>query len=199
MGHFSFYTGLATIFMVLFVSRAAINKSWGFAAMLTPIVLAVTGLGFFAVVLFGDTMTGVTAALGATPLFIAVMVGAAQNIMSKSTKYSLFDPTKEMAYIPLDQEQKVKGKAAIDVVGARLGKSGGSLIQQGLIITLGSVAAIGPFVAIALLIIIGAWLLAARSLNKQFVELTSPDKAAEAVESTEGEKVVEGEAQPATT
>ena len=57
----------------------------------------------------------------------AVTFGAAQNIMSKSAKYSLFDPTKGR-YIPFDPESKVKGKAAIDVVGGRLGKSGGSFV-----------------------------------------------------------------------
>ena len=38
----------------------------------------------------------VTAALGTTPLMLAVIVGALQNIFSKGAKYSLFDPCKEM-------------------------------------------------------------------------------------------------------
>jgi AAA family ATP:ADP antiporter len=115
---------------------------------------------------------GYIAMIGTTPVMLAVIFGAAQNIMSKSAKYSLFDPTKEMAYIPLDQEQKVKGKAAIDVVGARLGKSGGAVIQQVLVVTLGTITAYTPYVAGILLLIIAAWMYAVRSLNKQFIDLT---------------------------
>ncbi len=37
-----------------------------------------------------------------------MQVGMVQNILSKAIKYALFDPTKEMAYIPLDQDTKVR-------------------------------------------------------------------------------------------
>ncbi len=169
MGKFSFTTGIVTVFMMLFVGGNVIRRfGWGVGAMITPVVLLITGIAFFAFVLFRDNLAGTIAALGTTPLFLAVIVGMIQNIMSKSAKYSLFDPTKEMAYIPLDQEAKVKGKAAIDVVGARLGKSGGSLVQQGLLLMFGTIAAITPYVAVVLFAIIGAWLIAARSLSKQF-------------------------------
>lgn len=175
MGAFSTFTGAVTIIMMFVGGWIIRKKGWGFAAIITPIVLLVTGVGFFGFVIFRDSLAGMIAFLGTTPLMLAVLFGMAQNIMSKSTKYSLFDPTKEMSYIPLDQEQKVKGKAAIDVVGARLGKSGGSFIQQGLLVVFGSLAAITPYVAIAMIGFIVAWMFAVRSLNRQFVALTTGD------------------------
>lgn len=185
MGMFSTVTGAATIFMMIFVGGNLIRKKgWGFAAMITPVVLLLTGAGFFAFVLFRDNLAGFIAMFGTSPLMLAVLFGAAQNVMSKSAKYSLFDPTKEMAYIPLDQESKVKGKAAIDVVGARLGKSGGSFIQQGLLVGFGSIAAITPYVAVILLAIIVLWVYAVKALNKQFVALTC-EKAQAPVASSE--------------
>ena len=65
------------------------------------------GVLFFALVLFGAPLNPMLATFGLTPLMAAVLVGAAQNVFSKSSKYSLFDPCKEMAYIPLDQETQV--------------------------------------------------------------------------------------------
>ncbi|MEZ5314949.1 MAG: NTP/NDP exchange transporter [Chlamydiales bacterium] len=174
MGFFSTITGAITVLMMLFVGGNVIRRfGWGKAALVTPVVLFVTGSIFFSLVIFRDNLSGAIAAFGTTPLMLAVVVGMIQNIMSKSCKYSLFDPTKEMAYIPLDQEQKVKGKAAIDVVAARVGKSGGSLVQQGLLVTFGTIGAITPYLGVILGITIIGWIIAGRSLNKQFLQLTT--------------------------
>ncbi len=173
MGLFSQITGCVSMFMMLFVGGNVIRKfGWGKAAQTTPVVLLLTGVAFFAFIIFRDQLTGIISGIGSTPLMLAVIFGTAQNIMSKSSKYSLFDPTKEMAYIPLDPESKVKGKAAIDVVGARFGKSGGAFINQALIVGLGSVALITPYVAGILFAIIFAWITAAKSLSKQFGTLS---------------------------
>lgn len=178
MGKFSFFTGAATIFMLFLGGFIIRKKGWGFAAMITPVMLMVTGCLFFAFILFREDLGMYVAALGTTPLMMAVVIGMIQNIMSKSTKYSLFDPTKEMSYIPLDPESKVKGKAAIDVVGARLGKSGGAFFQQGLVILLNTtVAAITPYVALAMVVMIAIWMIAVRVLNKEFITLTEQKQA----------------------
>jgi len=158
------------------LSRFIFRKyGWGVAAAITPTVLLVTGVAFFGLVLFSTPLTPMLAGLGLTPLLAAVYVGALQNIFSKSAKYSLFDPCKEMAYIPLDEETKLKGKAAIDVVCNPLGKSGGALIQQFLILGFGSLATSTPYLGAILLIIVLVWLGAARSLDAQFTPLVQKD------------------------
>ncbi|CAI5991737.1 unnamed protein product, partial [Closterium sp. NIES-64] len=185
MGDFSSMTGIVTFAMML-LSRVIFRKyGWGTAALITPTVLLLTGVAFFGLVLCGGPLTPALASIGMTPLLAAVYVGAAQNIFSKSAKYSLFDPCKEMAYIPLDEETKVKGKAAIDVVCNPLGKSGGALIQQFLIFAFGSLANSTPYLGAILLGIVVAWLAAARSLDAQFTPLAAEElqeKKAEAEE-----------------
>lgn len=171
MGKFSFVTGFVTLLMLLLVGGNLIRRmGWRYSALFTPVVLIITGMGFFSFMMFGDKLTGLAALMEATPLMLAVLFGAAQNIMSKSTKYALFDPTKEMTYIPLDSESKVKGKAAVDVVGARLGKSGGSFIQILLFTFVGGISAITPYVAGILVVIVAAWLVAVVALDKMFTE-----------------------------
>ncbi len=174
MGLFSTITGIFTIFMILFVGGNLLRKKgWTFTALITPIMILITGGLFFTFVLFNSTLSPFMAFLGLSPLMLAIIFGMIQNILSKSSKYSLFDPTKEMAYIPLDEESKVKGKAVIDVVGGRLGKSGGSLIQQALFLTLGPLTVVTPYIAVILFGVILVWIKSGKSLGKQFSQLVT--------------------------
>lgn len=192
MGIFSMMTGLITIFMMLFVGGNVMRRfGWRAGAIFTPMMLLVTGIGFFAFIIFRDSLGGIVSLFSTTPLFLAVVFGAIQNILSKGAKYSLFDPTKEMAYIPLDDEQKVKGKAAIDVAAARIGKSGGSLVQQFLIGTIGF-AAMTPYVAALVLCVVLVWIGAANALSKLFHQANAKREAEEAAEAAAGEAVAVG-------
>lgn len=173
MSNFSLATGFTTLFLMLFVSSNVIRSfGWTVAALATPLVLAVTGVGFFGFILGQAALASLLERLALTPVAVGVWFGTIQNILSKGTKYALFDPTKEMAYIPLDREAQVKGKAAIDVVGARFGKAGGSLLQQILIGIYGSLLAITGQIAILLFLIIGIWIWADLRLGREFSKLT---------------------------
>eukprot|EP00986_Skeletonema_menzelii_P004205 scaffold1416_cov142-Skeletonema_menzelii.AAC.6 len=177
MGNFSSATGSVTLAMMLLGRKIFQKFGWGFAAKVTPTMIGVTGMAFYALTLFAPFFAPIAASLGTTPLMLAVLVGAAQNILSKSAKYSLFDPCKEMAYIPLDQDSKTKGKAAVDVVGNPLGKSGGALIQQFLIFGVGSLAAATPWLAGILAVLLTFWFKAVNSLSVQFDEAMAAEES----------------------
>lgn len=166
--------GVATL-TSLFVSGSSVRKcGWTFTALLTPLILFLTSLCFFGGFFFKEQFsTWNIAWMGLTPLALVVFLGSAQNIFSRGAKYSVFDTTKEMAFVPLNAESKLVGKAAIDGVCSRLGKSGGSIIYQGLLLLFSTLTATAPYVVLALIVIIGIWICAIRLLGKQFNELTS--------------------------
>ena len=117
---------------------------------------------------------------GTGPLALAVMVGTAQNVLSKATKYSLFDSTKEMAYIPLDDEMKTKGKAAVDVIGGRFGKSGGGIIQSTFFILMPAFTftEATPYFAGIFFVVVILWLLAVKGLGKEYYKKLEENEAA---------------------
>ncbi len=170
MGNFSIYTGIVTV-SVIFLSKGLVSKfGWRWGALATPLILFLTALAFFSFLFFKENLTGVMAMLGTTPLMMAVIVSTAQTLLSKSSKYSLFDPTKEMAYIPLDQELKIKGKAAVDVTVHQFGKAAGGYVSGFLLVVLaaGDLMSIAPYLAGVILLAIIAWLVAVKVLDRMY-------------------------------
>lgn len=157
----------------LFTTSNLIRRySWTACAMIPLCIVAITGVGFFSFVL--AQQWGIAPSIaGASPLFLIVTLGSLQNCLSRAAKYTLFDATKEIAFIPLSNESKLKGKAAIDGVGSRLGKSGGSVIHQGLLLMFATVASSTPYVAVIFCLVILAWSFAILSLGKQFDQLAT--------------------------
>jgi AAA family ATP:ADP antiporter len=168
MGKFSATTGVVTLITFTIGSNVLRRLGWKVAALFTPMMILITGGLFFIFVMFREAVEQANM-LPFTVLYGAVMLGAAQNVLSKATKYALFDPTKEMSYIPLDQEAKIKGKAAIDVVGARLGKSGGGLILQ-LILLFGTIMDVVPILFVLVGLIVFAWIKAAHTLSGLYAQ-----------------------------
>jgi AAA family ATP:ADP antiporter len=175
MNHVVSIIGLVATITSLFVAGNAIRKlGWTFTALITPAILILTSIGVFTFFFMNQSMPDFTIAfLGLTPLAMVVFFSTAQNILSRGAKYSVFDATKEMAFVPLDSESKLVGKAAIDGVCSRLGKSGGSVVLQSLLFFFSTISASAPYVAAVLFGVIGIWIAAIRLLGKQFNELTT--------------------------
>jgi len=185
MGMVTSIVGAVSLFTAFFLGGGIIRFfGWHFSAQITPIVVGVTGILFFLLLQTQHIIEPLTAMFGISPLLLIVIFGTVQNISSKVVKYSFFDPTKEMSYIPLDQESKVKGKAAIDVVGSRLGKSGSAWIQLALIqmVGTGSVLSISHFLLPFMTITVFFWITSIKSLNKQFLEKTGEQERADETE-----------------
>lgn len=181
MGQVMVWMAIIATITGLFTTTNLIRRySWTLCALIAPIIVGVTGLFFFGVILYQDISSVL---FGVSPLMLAVTLGSIQNCLSRASKYTFFDTTKEIAFIPLSNQSKLKGKAAIDGVGSRVGKSGGSVIHSGLLLMFSSVTSSTPYVAIIFLGIILVWALSVMTLGKQFNELTSQSAELEILES----------------
>lgn len=177
MNRVTTWIGFIATFASFFISGNALRYfGWTATAMITPLILFVTSVGFFGCFFLKDSPGIVAALTGFSPLVLVVFFGTLQNCLSRAAKYTVFDATKETAFIPLSQEDKIKGKAAVDGICNRLGKSGGSVIYQFLLITFSTLAASAPYVAFVLFSIIAVWMMAVRGLGKQFAVLSKTEE-----------------------
>jgi len=134
MSKITYIIGIIAALSAFFISGNIIRRlGWRFTAMVTPVVLLLSSVGFFYFIFarkYHLTSNLFLTLWGLSPLVLSVFFGSLQNVLSRALKYTVFDDTKEMAFIPLSAEEKLQGKSAIDGIGSRLGKSSSSLVLQ---------------------------------------------------------------------
>jgi len=72
MGTFQAYQGFAAIFFMLIGSNILRRVTWSFAALLTPAMILITGIGFFGFIVFEKHLEFIAVFLGTGPLALAV-------------------------------------------------------------------------------------------------------------------------------
>lgn len=171
VGSYLRMTGILTISFVLVGSNIIRFFGWYAAAIITPAIMLATGSVFYYSANFNsETLTAICLMIGYDPIMLAIIFGAIQNVVTKSTKYTLFDSTKEMAYVPLEEDLKVRGKAAVDSIGNKLGKSMSAFIQSTIffIFPAATFESISPYLMVIFFVVCVIWLWAVRSLGKEY-------------------------------
>jgi len=118
------------IFTVLSIYILQTHR-WRMSALITPVVSLLTGGAFFLFMLLKDC--SYITALQTSALSIGILFGSINNVFTRGIKHTIFDSTKEMIYIPLDDDLQTKGKAAAETIGMKFGKGAGGAIQQTLL------------------------------------------------------------------
>jgi AAA family ATP:ADP antiporter len=163
------YTSVVSTTFALIVTNLSLRYAgWTATALITPLAYLLTGIFFYIAQL--DDYAG---SLTAMPLdLFALYAGGVHICFTRGAKYSVFDSTKEMAYIGLSKEERVNGKAAIDGIASRFGKSGGSFIFFFLYGILGNnIILTIPYVFAVVSIITCLWMVAVRNLGQHYQDI----------------------------
>ncbi|WIA39919.1 hypothetical protein OEZ86_013359 [Tetradesmus obliquus] len=215
-GDVATWSGVVTGGLMLLSPLLFERWGWRGVANTTPNMLLWGGSAFFAACityqhLFGAAVAaGGAAAAGPVSLVllqVLVMSGALLYVFGKGAKFSLFKPAEEMVYITLDEDGRTRGKAAIDVVGSQTGKSGGSLLQQALLLaSAGSITGIMPVMFGVFFLMLRGWRSAVHELSQvrhysydspsSSMEEEEEDAAAAAAAAAAGSRTLPGRLSP---
>jgi AAA family ATP:ADP antiporter len=170
-GEYQRCMGLASIVFMVLGAWMMRRFRW-YACAITPvIIMSICGTLFFAWVVFAKQIHALFPTWNI--LYMTVIAGMITVTFSKGVKFSIFDATKEMAYIPLSDELKNKGKSAVDVLGERIGKSGGALIQSLCFTIFPTITYhdLAPYFLVLFIVAMAAWFYAVSRLSTDYTAL----------------------------
>ncbi len=170
MGHLSLWCGLLTVVSALWIAPGILQRySWEIAALATPIALLITEGVFF---LFLRLPNQCQLILGWEPmqwLQVVVWLGSFQYCLCRALKYTLFDSSKEIAFVMMSQDERMSGKLLIDGFCARLGRGSASGISLFLAHLTGGAIASAWLAAPIAMSACGVWIASTYRLRNELV------------------------------
>ena len=132
-GRLALWSGILTAFSALVVTPYLLRKCrWVVASLVTPACLLLTEGAFFIALWHPST---------SHQLELLVFLGTLFFCLVRAAKYTLFDSSKELSFIPLPSIEKMQGKLIIDGMCSRLGRGSASIVSITLINLCGGVLA----------------------------------------------------------
>jgi AAA family ATP:ADP antiporter len=159
--------GILAVIMSLISRRIFQIFSWSQVALITPITLFITSfIFFFSLQTPAEYLTPISSFLNMNSLYLVMTVGSVYYVLALTAKYTIFDMCKEIAFLSIDANERMRAKSVIDSVGSRLGKSGSSCLYQVLLVTFGSTAGHIPIVGVTAVVVIGISIIATKKLGR---------------------------------
>lgn len=169
--------GVLAVMMALCSRWLFQNLSWTNVALIVPCTFFATSLFFFGSLLLPkELVENLSSSMGVSTLYLVVLFGSIHYVLAMTAKYTLFDATKEIAFLSIEFDERIRAKSVIDSIGSRLGKSGSSSLYQFLLIAFGSTAGHISVIALFSMAMICVTIFATKKLGEH---LESPQLAHE--------------------
>ncbi|AZL15093.1 Npt1/Npt2 family nucleotide transporter [Rickettsiales endosymbiont of Stachyamoeba lipophora] len=173
MGNFSIMSGVTLIILSIVSSNVVRRAKWRTAAKIPAFIALLACLTFYPLNVFEEYISPTLTVYISSYLHLLCIVSTASILMMKCSKFTFFDNTREMVYIPLEPELKVKGKAVVDLLGSKFTIAGGSFLQSSIIMLFPMInqklysGILGCFSLVMAIL----WLTAINKLNKEYNSL----------------------------
>lgn len=153
LGRCSTLSGVLSL-LLTFVGANLMEKwGWKAGALTTPWMAGFLAFPFFLSLLIGPSMLG-----SRRSLLVAMYLGLLQTSLAKSAKFTLFDPTKEIVFAHLPKDRQKVGKAAVEMILSRFGKSLGAFGLQVIVLFGGNIISSVSPVAILYYVVLYYWM-----------------------------------------
>lgn len=172
--------GVVVFFVSFFLGGTMIRRfGWRFAASVPLVIVGLMGGVFFFMSYARNSLSIIQGLFGGRMSWYIMLFGSVYHIMAKTVKYSFYDETIQMAYIPLDRDMKLKCKAAIDVLSTRIGSGFDAWLQIVLlnVFHTSNIQTCSGVLLVVLLVIVGFWYNSIVFLDKQLLDFDRKNQA----------------------